>query len=53
MFFYDAFGFMRTLLVLCVLWAVGAWVLTEARGARRLRAPSPEPAPADVAEAAP
>ncbi|MBN9141833.1 MAG: O-antigen ligase family protein [Micrococcales bacterium] len=53
MFFYDAFGFMQTLLVLCVLWAVGAWVLTEAPGARRLRAPSPEPAPADVAEAAP
>ncbi|MCS0498050.1 O-antigen ligase family protein [Protaetiibacter mangrovi] len=38
MFFYDAFGFMQTLLVLCVLWAVGAWVLTEAPGARRLRA---------------
>ncbi|WP_157981727.1 O-antigen ligase family protein [Protaetiibacter intestinalis] len=30
MFFYDAFGFMQTLLVLCVLWAVGAWLLTEA-----------------------
>lgn len=30
MFFYDAFGFMQTLFVLCVLWAVGSWLLTRA-----------------------
>lgn len=34
LFFYDAFGFMQTLLVLCVLLAAGSWVLTEAPGAR-------------------
>lgn len=40
MFFYDAFGFMQTLLALCVLWAVGAWVLSEAPGARRRTPPA-------------
>ena len=30
LFFYDAFGFMQTFLLLCTLLAVGAWVLTEA-----------------------
>ncbi len=39
LFFYDAFGFMQTLLVLCVLWAVGAWVLDDASGDGRVRAP--------------
>lgn len=29
MFFYDAFSFMQTFLILCVLWAVGAWLITE------------------------
>ena len=30
MFFYDAFGFMQTLFVLCVLLAIGSWLLTSA-----------------------
>ena len=30
LFFYDAFGFMQTFLLLCMLLAVGAWVLTDA-----------------------
>ncbi|MEO6826042.1 MAG: O-antigen ligase family protein [Microbacteriaceae bacterium] len=31
MFFYDAFSFMQTFLILMLLLAVGAWLLTEAR----------------------
>jgi hypothetical protein len=31
LFFYDALGFMQTLLTLCILLAVGAWLLTEVR----------------------
>ena len=30
LFFYDAFGFMQTFLLFCMLLAVGAWVLTDA-----------------------
>jgi O-antigen ligase len=53
LFFYDAFGFMQTLLVLCILLAVGAWLLTEAP---RLEVPepptaAPQPAASDPAEA--
>ena len=29
-FFYDAFGFFQTFFILCMLLAVGAWLLTEA-----------------------
>lgn len=29
-FFYDAFGFFQTFFILCILLAVGAWLLTEA-----------------------
>ena len=31
MFFYDAFAFMQTLLVLSMLYAVAAWAMTEGR----------------------
>jgi hypothetical protein len=30
MFFYDAFSFMQTFFVLMILWAVGAWLLSQA-----------------------
>ena len=33
MFFYDAFSFMQTLLLLAILYAVAAWAMTE--GAER------------------
>ena len=37
-FFYDAFGFFQTFFILCMLLAVGAWLLTEAPQARGVRA---------------
>ena len=40
-FFYDAFGFFQTFFILCMLLAVGAWLLTEA----------PRRAPTDAARA--
>jgi len=53
-FFYDAFGFFQTFFILCMLLAVGAWLLTEAP--RRAAAVVPlegEPASAEPATAAP
>jgi len=53
-FFYDAFGFFQTFFILCMLLAVGAWLLTEAP--RRAAAVAPlegEPASAEPATAAP
>ncbi|WP_164863483.1 O-antigen ligase [Agromyces sp. LHK192] len=44
LFFYDAFGFMQTFLVLCLLLACGAWLLTEAPDPT----PAPAPAPAET-----
>ncbi|GAA4163123.1 hypothetical protein GCM10022286_23120 [Gryllotalpicola daejeonensis] len=29
LFFYDAFGFLQTFFILCWVWAVGAWLLSE------------------------
>ena len=40
MFFYDAFGFMQTLFLLCILLAIGSWLLT--------RAPDDEPSPSET-----
>jgi hypothetical protein len=42
MFFYDAFSFMQTFLILMMLLAVGAWLLTEMR---RRPAVADQPAP--------
>jgi hypothetical protein len=52
-FFYDAFGFFQTFFILCMLLAVGAWLLTEAP--RRATTAPAESASADAAatEAAP
>lgn len=44
MFFYDAFAFMQTFMVLDILLAVGAWVLTEAPVRRPLLAAAPSAA---------
>ena len=46
MFFYDAFGFMQTFLILDTMLAVGAWLLTEA-GARKSAVAAEGLAPAD------
>ncbi|UOE44333.1 O-antigen ligase family protein [Agromyces larvae] len=43
LFFYDAFGFMQTFLVLCLLLACGAWVLTEAPSRVPIAAPGTMP----------
>jgi O-antigen ligase len=29
LFFYDAFGFLQTFFILCWVWAIGAWLLSE------------------------
>ena len=52
-FFYDAFGFFQTFFILCMLLAVGAWLLTEAP--RRAKAIASASAAAEGAsvEAAP
>ncbi|GAA5200923.1 hypothetical protein [Microbacterium jejuense] len=47
LFFYDAFGFYQTFFVLCLLLAVGAWLLTESPPAVAARAA--RAAPAEVA----
>ncbi|MFE6256877.1 O-antigen ligase family protein [Agromyces sp. NPDC057865] len=48
-FFYDAFGFFQTFFILCMLLAVGAWLLTEAP--RRAAAVAPAEGEADAASA--
>ncbi|MFF2371008.1 O-antigen ligase family protein [Agromyces sp. NPDC058110] len=59
-FFYDAFGFFQTFFILCMLLAVGAWLLTEAprraveaTGSRADAAASVEATDADAALARP
>ena len=34
MFFYDAFAFMQTLLLLSILYGVAAWAMTDSKDAR-------------------
>ena len=38
LFFYDAFGFYQTFFVLCILYAIGAWLITSSPPALRARA---------------
>ncbi|SFR88495.1 hypothetical protein SAMN04487846_0256 [Microbacterium sp. cf046] len=38
LFFYDAFGFYQTFFVLCILFAIGAWLITSSPPALRARA---------------
>ena len=53
-FFYDAFGFFQTFFILCMLLAVGAWLLTEApRRAKAIASDASTDEAAGAAEAAP
>ena len=47
MFFYDAFAFMQTLLLLAILYAVAAWAMTEGRETWEKRADAVGPRAAD------
>ena len=47
LFFYDAFGFMQTFLLFCMLLAVGAWLLVDAPTAAAAQ-DAPDDPPAQV-----
>lgn len=47
LFFYDAFGFYQTFFVLCMLYAIGAWLITASPPTLRARAERAAATPID------